>query len=337
MDLDLIIKYLEGQISEEEKKALDKWIQSDKENEKEFELIKKAWQAPEQKLPKPDVEKALQNVKNKIELNKSKQQKIYKLADDKTESTFNYAFKSNFFKAAASIIIVIGAIYLYNVFSQKPEVKQITFAADTKVNKTTLLDGTEVTLDIGSILTYPDKFDENSRTVSLTGEALFNVIHDPAKPFSIKANDGVIEVLGTEFNIRTWNNKLTVVVSKGKVSLNPQNGTDKNNEVILTKGRMSVMKLDGKPSAPEKVDVDEYINWQNREKYFKGTQFVEIVKQLERWYKVKINYPDKNYDNDLLTISLKNEPIEEIIELISVMMKFNYKIENDVITFSASN
>ncbi len=337
MDLDLIIKYLEGEITEDEKRSLDNWIQFDEENKKEFELIKKAWQSPAPKLPKPDVELALQNVKEKIELNKNQQPKIYKIPQAEPASPFANVFKSNFFKAAAVFIIAIGAIYLYNIFNQKPEIKQITFAAETEINKTILMDGTEVILDVGSILKYPERFDENSRTVSLIGEALFKVTHDPAKPFAVKANDGIVQVLGTQFNVRTWNEKLTVVVAEGKVSLSPQEKTGNNEKVILTQGQMSSLNAEGKPTPPQNVNVEEYVNWQNREKYFKGAQFIEIVEQLERWYGVEITYPEKNYENDLLTISLKNEPIEVIIDLLSVMMRFDYNIENDVVTFSARN
>src|SRR3712207_8218705 len=90
------------------------------------------------------------------------------------------------------------------LFTHPPSHKQlITAQATTAIRKITLNDGTQVWLNKGAKLTYPPSFDEKERTVSLVGEAYFNVKHSHDVPFIVESRNARVKVLGTEFNYNT--------------------------------------------------------------------------------------------------------------------------------------
>ena len=151
----------------------------------------------------------------------------------------------------------------------------------------------------------------------LNGEAYFEVTRNEKAPFIVHANDGLIKVLGTKFNIRAWqkSSEVIVAVAEGKVSLQNSTATGKDS-VILTKGKMSMLTKDGSLTEPVDVDISQYLSWLNREIYFKNTPFAEVKDQLERWYDTTIELRDSTLLNNRITVFIENKPLEENIKLI---------------------
>lgn len=155
--------------------------------------------------------------------------------------------------------------------------------------KTLLPDGTAVWLNSASKLKYPTQFNGDQRLVELEGEGYFEVAHDRSKPFIVVSGGQKVKVLGTKFNINSYANEpavLTTLVS-GSVELTSAAG---GGSVRLKPGEQGKMINSGfKVSA---VDVESYTAWTSNEFQFKGAPLAEVLRQLERWYDVDVDYKD---------------------------------------------
>ena len=151
-----------------------------------------------------------------------------------------------------------------------------------------LADGTRVWLNAASSLRFPTAFPGKERWVELSGEAYFEVKHNSAQPFRVKAGGQVIEDLGTSFNVNTYDDetvaRTTLIEGSARVT-----GTGKRN-VTLTPGQQAQWKTDGEISLVGGVDTEDVIAWKNGQISFANADFQSLMRQVARWYDVDIHY-----------------------------------------------
>jgi transmembrane sensor len=155
--------------------------------------------------------------------------------------------------------------------------------------KLTLFDGTKVWLNAESSITYPIVFNEKTREVSITGEAYLEVAQNSKNPFNVKLNDGgIINVLGTSFNINSYSNeniiKATLISGSIKVS--------KNNIAKILKPSQQAL-INEKINIDTNIDPEKVIAWKNGVFNFNDAGLPEVMRQLERWYDIKVEYAGK--------------------------------------------
>ncbi|WP_353183893.1 FecR domain-containing protein [Parapedobacter lycopersici] len=156
-----------------------------------------------------------------------------------------------------------------------------------------LADGTNVWLNAASSLTFPSSFVGTSeRRVEMTGEAYFEVVKDPDKPFIVHGDKQDIEVLGTSFNISNYSNDSFVKTSllSGSVKITP---IDKGNQqrtegVVIRPGQQSV--LTERSITVNEVDILEVIDWKNGDFVFNKEPLGGLMNKIARWYNVEIIY-----------------------------------------------
>jgi len=330
-DEKLLASYLSGECSSEENQEVKTWIQSDPKNQKFIKLMKKAWDSSEVKERKWDKQKLWQNITEKagIETNNYGRRVI----------PFGKRIQfSHIWKIAAVLLFMVSISYIYffvlNTSTQiAPEqVLQNIFVENGKQTKLTLPDGSVITLDAGTSFSYPEKFDENVREVFINGEGFFEVLPNPQKPFIVHANNTIIKVLGTKFNIRAWqqNQKVKVVVAEGKVSFNSARGKEEE-KVIITEGQFSEIYLNEKPKTPKDIDVGQQLGWVNHEIIFKDIPLHEILFQMERWYDVKFNLSFSAIGEERLNIHIQNNSLDKLLEMISILTDLEYDQINKTI------
>jgi len=334
LDWEIITRYFDGDCTLEEVQLVEEWLEDD-ESSKEIELARKIWQVPANNLPKPDLEAALYNVKKKI--NNANPTKSGVRVIDINQISQTPAAKNNymmFFKAAAMFLVAALAVYFVTKDSFLTPMKIINVAMQT-TQQVELPDGSIVTLDAGSEFKYPENF-SGTREVYLSGEAYFQVTHNAEKPFVVNTDKAIVKVLGTEFDVRSWqeSEKITVAVADGKVSFR---NAESDDEVIIIKGEVSSIVGNNIPSAPESTDISRYLSWRTKEMSFQSTPLNEVLKQLERWYDLRFVLPDSSFGSDKITIYLDNRPIEEVLELLSAVMNFEYSLKNNQVVFKENN
>lgn len=181
-----------------------------------------------------------------------------------------------------------GTSYVDGTSISENKVQFATLATPRKGQyKITLPDGTKVWLNAESSLRYPTKFTDKDRYVELQGEGYFEVAHDKAKPFIVASGGQQVKVLGTEFNINSYSNEPAVrtTLVNGRVEL--LNSRDKAT-VILVPGQQAKLVNDG--FAVNSVDTEPFTAWTSNEFQFKGAALQEVLRQIERWYDVDVDY-----------------------------------------------
>lgn len=155
-----------------------------------------------------------------------------------------------------------------------------------------LPDGTKVWLNAESSITYPVAFNGKSRKVNITGEAYLEVAPDKSKPFSVDVNGAMsIEVLGTHFNVNSYADEgqinTTLLEGKIKLALNEGQGA-----VLAPRQQAQVNKSSGNPiKIVNNANLEEVMAWKNGYFHFTNTSLESMMRQVERWYDVKVEYP----------------------------------------------
>ena len=151
-----------------------------------------------------------------------------------------------------------------------------------------LADGTHIWLNSGSQLSYPTEFKSNSREVYLSGEAFFDIKPNPEKPFYVITRDIRIKVLGTSFNVSSYeeDNTSQTVLVKGKVSAGKNQLFSKT--VELMPGERMVYNKKNRDLTKDKVDTKFYASWISGYLIFENEPITEIYKKLERYYNKNI-------------------------------------------------
>lgn len=224
-------------------------------------------------------------------------------------------------KANDSLLVYTNAAaaVAYNTL-ETPEGKQYSVE---------LPDGSKAWLNAASSLRYPTRFDKNNRTVELSGEAYFEVVHNSASPFRVKTAVETIEDIGTHFDVNAYADepvqKTTLVEGLVKVAagdeirkLQPgQQAAFANNELTV-----------------KEVDVQEATAWQKGYFYFDHADIKEVMRQIARWYKVKVTYegtiPQKQFKGKIY----RNVNLQEALKILAYF-NVHFRIQGDTVIVSA--
>ncbi len=195
--------------------------------------------------------------------------------------------------------------------------------------KIILPDGSKVWLNAVSSLRFPISFSGKDRIVELTGEGYFEVAKSNKKFKVLAHNNTTVEVLGTHFNVNSYPNESSTLVTllEGSVKL-----LNKNSVAMLKPGEQAEINLQNPDiSINRNIDVESLIAWKDGAFKFNDTDLKSIMRQLERWYDVDMDVssiPDKKFNG---TIS-RDVKLSEVLSMIELTSKLNFKIEGRSVT-----
>lgn len=189
-----------------------------------------------------------------------------------------------------------------------------------------LSDGTKIKLNAMSALTYPVRFNENSREVTLEGEAYFDVKHSTTESFKVHTKQGVVTVMGTAFNVNTYSSNLSyVTLVNGSVKVG-----DQKNTKIIKPGEQATL---GPPDIKiQTVDLEKFIAWNNGYFYFSNDKIEDIMDQLSRWYGINIQYVGSSSGRAYGGSVARNSTLAEALEQLKKVGNFDFKIEQNNVT-----
>ena len=148
-----------------------------------------------------------------------------------------------------------------------------------------LADGSKVWLNAMSSLRYPATFSGNDRTVEVTGEVYFEIAANAAKPFHVVNKGQTVDVLGTYFNINAYDDEpfISTTLLEGKIKVH-----NENKSAILLPGQQSQVHNGG--LAVNDADTEQAVAWKNGYFEFNNTTVSGLMRQVGRWYNVKVEY-----------------------------------------------
>lgn len=246
------------------------------------------------------------------------------------------------YSIAASIAFLMLAstalLYFLGIFNAKSD--EIIWAENvTQMGQKLILslpDGSDITMNGDSKLKYPEQFKYNLREVYLEGEAFFQIVHDPQKPFIVHFSNITTTVLGTKFNVNAFKNSEEISVSlvEGKVIVTNKEKNGIKGNVLLAPKQKLVYNFKDDLSKINEFDYLQEVGWKDNILVFKDEPLDMIFARLERAYGIKFVLQSKSYQNIKLTTKFENSTINTVNEVIKKLTGLEYKnvIEQNVIT-----
>ncbi len=197
-----------------------------------------------------------------------------------------------------------------------------------------LADGSEVTLNKGAKISYPEIFTSDTRKINFEGEAFFNISHDPEKPFIINSGELQIEVLGTSFNFCTCpeGDNMVLYLESGKVkfsSINTANGSVREQLVLMPGQKGIYNKINGMISRAE-FSNQNYLAWKTGILNFEKTPLSEVFYAIEQTYDLAIK-SNNSFEMQCLTARFENETPESIFESLHTIFGIEYTFEGQTV------
>ena len=307
----ILEKYIHGSINEEEYKELQQKIQDDSDRSIP-NMLDDCWQKDMNIHVMPP----------------SAKERTRRRIDEEIKKDLRRMWLKRVSTVAASLLIpilIFSTVYLYREMDHYKQIPNIVSVNRGQRAGITLPDGTIVHLNSESKLTYTPEFNGKLREVSLEGEAFFEVTPNKEKPFIVKTSVFDVEVLGTSFNVSAYREDVekSVVLVTGKVEVTASNGESVR---ILPNDRF---RQSTDKYVVDKVNVEDYVSWKEGRLSFKNTELGGILKQLSRYYNVRIDY-DKQQQ---ITCSGKlnlDDTIEQILNTITETAPVIISKENNV-------
>ena len=310
MDKEKLHKYALNKISyKAEIEEIVTWIEKSPENRKEFNNIKNLWSY---------TDFSNYDAGEKVDSN-------HKEKDSKVR-----VIRLELLKYAAIIItslLVGGALTFVSQHNFSSEIAYneviVPFGKSAEV---VLPDKTHVWLSSGSHLEYPSVFNKGSRDIKLTGEALFEVEHNPKQPFHVITPDLIVEVLGTTFNVEAFERSkhVNVTLVEGNVNIQDKEGRVLTN---LNPNQRASYNISAKSLDLKKVNANFYSLWKQGIYSMHNETLGNIALRLERLYDVKFIFDNEEVKEIKFSGAiLKNKPIEQILNVFKYTSDIDYQI-----------
>lgn len=197
-----------------------------------------------------------------------------------------------------------------------------------------LPDGTEVWLNAASSIQYPVAFKGSERRVKIIGEVYFEVANKSWQPFIVETDQMKLEVLGTSFNVNTYEDEKTnrTTLLTGALKVTPLSGSQSK---VLVPGQTAVLS---KPTVPEggtltiieTPDLNKTIAWKNGLFDFDGQDLYSVMRQLERWYNIDVQYVGKPENVIFKGKMHRNTNLSDVLKVLETM-DVNFELKGNVL------
>lgn len=311
---ELLPRYCEGQVTEEERRMVEAWIDESEENRRVAKQIHSLYLATDtiHIMNKVDTEKALLRVKGRMAGNRK---------------TTRWEWTQ---RAAAVLFIPLLVTFLVQQWGGDSQEMAQMMVVKTNPGMTTSLtlpDGTLVSLNSESSLTYPSHFDGDVREVTLQGEAYFEVTKDPERKFVVStSHQSQIEVLGTRFNVEAYEKQEAVLATlvEGKINFIYQRDRV-SKKLQMTPGQKLIYdSKDGKVQAYTTSGESETA-WKDGKIIFRNTPLEEGLRMLEKRYNVEFIIKNDRLKDDAFTGTFESQRLERILEYFQLSSRIRWR------------
>lgn len=256
---------------------------------------------------------------------------------------------------AAAVLVALFWYYPFQDTARPKEqaVLQYNFTETSKPGERKsfqLPDGSKVMLNAGSDIRISKEFNDATREITLSGEAFFDVVHNPQKPFIIHTDHMDVKVLGTVFNVKAYpSDKMSETsLLKGSVEITLRSDSTKKvllkpNQKVILPNAISKRKQEEDTKEKLKNDNPDFkisgltydktdstlaeVSWTENRLVFTDTRFEEIATDLERWYNISIAFTDEKVKQYRFTAVFDQKNIMQVLDALQLSRRFEYTIE----------
>lgn len=229
---------------------------------------------------------------------------------------------------ASFLFLVSAFFYIKSILN--PEARILTVTVKQGEQKKILLpDSSIVVLNSQSIFSYPEYFSDSLRQVNLKGEAFFSIKKNKSKAFLVSVDNIKIEVLGTSFNVESYNEQeqARITLNKGKLKIT----NSFNESVFLVPLEQAIWDKNRNTLKKIKISHRKYSGWKDGILFFDAISLSEVAKKIERWYNVEV-YIEKSIlsNKTKFTGSFKDATLKTVLEnMVFIDAHISYKLLSD--------
>jgi transmembrane sensor len=357
----LISLKLSGEATPEELTELETLVKNNPELLERVEDLRKLWKQIDRRstgLAEGSFEKHLHRLNNKVF---EPDVALQTSSDIQKVSPVRKLVQKKYYRivwgAAAASILLFWFVFRTN---ENTGVKPINNTVSTKAGdkaSINLPDGSKVWLNGDSKITYVEDFENKTREVTLSGEAFFEVAKDKTKPFIIHTRTINLKVLGTAFNVRSYDNEkeTETALVHGSVEVTLLNNPDK--KIVLKPGEKLLVKnipVDTLPTyKKQKRDEETPIavltnmhyygtdsssvetSWTKNQLVFNDEPLDKIALNLEQWFNVRITITNESLKKEKYTATVEEEDkLEDFLEALKLAEGFHYSIKDREVVIS---
>lgn len=331
----LLGKFLTGETSPTEAQRIRRWL-TKPANQREFDRFARIWNAAGT-LTEPDdvnTEAAWQRIRTQMHHPKpANTEPIVRPMPAAT--TPKRPMWPIYGRVAAMLTLtVLAGVSVWRLTRSQeagPSAPLLSAVTTNATQRLTLPDGSRVLLNRDSRLTYPASFADSSREVALTGEAFFEVAHDPAHPFRVKAGQAVVRVLGTSFDVRAIGDSVRVAVRTGRVQLSAP-----RQAVVLTPNQQATY-LAPADSIRRTVPIDvNRLAYQTGRLSFNSTSLAEVVQTLREVYNADIRLGNPELGRCRLTAEFGNESLDAVLGVVAETLALTIQRDGEARTLTGT-
>lgn len=309
--LTLFSRILTGEATEADRQEFNELMTTDPEAATEFEKLNKLW-SESKSIDQPtnqEIASDWQNIQSHIRKSRSA--------------------RYSFLRIAASILIAVGLGLV--AFLLWPASDTIIMTA-TNSQVEVLPDGSTITLNHHSRISYAADFGEKDRVVTFEGEAFFEIAKNAEKPFIVKMPNSTVEVLGTKFTIKNRENTPTdLSVIEGKV----QFGDGEQQQIVVEGMAASYDPSTSNLSVNNNLDKNA-LAWKTRQLVFDDSSLEYVAVILESVYAKEISVAEAS-QNCTITVSFENASLQEILDILSATLGVQVDQKGNLVTISGAS
>jgi transmembrane sensor len=305
---ELLIRFLSGDCSAAEVAAIDAWAQASPEHQAAIDALRVLWQESARTLADSGADITAAWTRVRPRLVDARVPRVAHIVPQRATSGGRWPLVG----IAAGMLVAIAGSAL--VIGHRPPVqpfREFVSAPASRVT-VTLRDGTSLVLGPATRLRVPADFTDR-RTVSLDGEALFTVVHDPRHPFTVETPRATIRDIGTTFSVHAYRDDAEerVAVAEGSVAI-----------AATALGAHDLASIDSARhvTIERHVDVTPYLSWSQGALEFRRTPLTEAVRELARTYDLDIRIADSTLRDALVTGSFGGQPVDAVLAAVSYVV-----------------
>lgn len=314
-----LARFAAGESPAAEAASIGTWLAADPSRRKLIEAVERAavpLRAPPAGL---DVEAALRRVHERME-----EPAVVPFPSRRGRERASPRWRMIAIRAAAAVVLLLGAGLLWRVVRDGggPAPTAVTASSFTtapgQIDSLRLADGTSVVLGPASRLTVPAGYGAARREVELDGEALFDVVHDADRRFSVRAGAATIVDLGTRFAVRSAGaGEVRVVVTSGSVLLHA--AAAPADSVVLHAGDRGVLAED-RARAQRDVVLDADLAWTRGRLVFEDASLERVAEEFRRWYGIELRLADASLSGRHITTTFERETAREALAVLGLVL-----------------
>lgn len=350
----LLSRHLTGEATAAEAAALQQWLAESPNHQQQYELLVQLWQAKNNPPPPSSEPSRISRILQLAAVEEALQEDNDIIPGEPVVTKKSYAWK-------VTVVLVVlafctwGILHWLTLGNVADDAHQVIAQKGSRT-RAILPDGSTVWLNAGSSISYGKTFNDKIREVTLYGEAYFDVVKQPDRPFIVHAGAINIKVLGTSFNVKSYpeDGLIETTLIKGLVQIiqpgsKPAIYLHPNQKISLPSGKnespgsssdLTTNTPEQKKIFPEGVAIldtslteKERIEtaWLFNRLEFRDDDFEALAKKLERWYNVTIHFEDEKTKQLVFNGSIESESVEQAFKALQVAVPFRYTIKGNEI------